>query len=80
MGSDFTTRNADLALVIWTLYFDLWADLKVAGCSFFVLSVLIAVLAWKLASQTLISKVVIKILSQDFNTFSCILTLVSARQ
>ena len=80
MGSDFATRNADLALFIRTLNFDLWASLKVGGRSFFVLSVLVAVLAWKLASGALISEMVVKILSQDFNRISSILTLVSARQ
>ena len=80
MGRDFATRNADLALFIRALNFDLWAGLKVGGPSFFVLSVLVAVLAWKLASRTLVVKMVIKILSQHFNRISSILTLVSAGQ
>ena len=78
MGSDFATRNTVLALVIWTLNYDLWASLKVGGRSFFVLSVLVAVLAWKLTSWTLISEMVVKILSQHFNWTGSILTLVSA--
>ena len=79
MGSELLAKKTDVAPFIRTLNIDLWADLKVGGRSFFILSILIAVLAWKLAFRALVSDVIVQILSQHSSYSLFHLTFVRAR-
>ena len=58
MGGEFTARNADLALIVRTGYFDLWTGLEVRGSSLLVLPHLFTVWTLVLTSWALIGEVI----------------------
>ena len=78
MGGDFTARNAESAVIIWTGYFELWTDLEMTGRSLLMFPCLLAVWTLVLAFWALVGEVVLKILFHNLSNVAANLTFVSA--